>query len=117
MKMFIVAAAVAVSTLAASAAQAQAQGVGVYGEVGVNIRSAPNVYGDGMVVPAAPYRDGARLARRARCLPGYQFYRAKGECIEVHEPVFVESAACTPGATRQVPDPARPGGFRIQRCM
>jgi hypothetical protein len=117
MKMFLVAATVAVSTLIASAAQAQ--GVGIYSEVGVSVLPAPGMYdhGSGVVVQPVPHVAPVHATRRSPCLPGYHFYPGKNQCIELHEPVLVERAVCTPGAIRHVADPARPGGFRIQRCI
>ena len=50
------------------------------------------------------------------CLPGYDYYVGKGECIETHAPKLVQKVRCKLGEFRQVPDPSRPGGFRIQEC-
>ncbi|HUD03033.1 MAG TPA: hypothetical protein VMR46_03425 [Candidatus Paceibacterota bacterium] len=58
-------------------------------------------------------------SRPQQCMPGYQFYPDKHECIEMHldQPKLVEKAGCKVGEFRQVPDPSKPGGFRIQECL
>ena len=50
------------------------------------------------------------------CEPGYQWYPGKNQCIEHHEPRFVQKARCTPGEKTFVPDTSHPGGKRELTC-
>jgi hypothetical protein len=114
MKILAVVAFIAVSTL--TTVSAQAQNVGVYGEVGVSVRQMQTTgnYATGNGYPPVGVTGHGRPVRRD-CEQGFRM-NSRGECIEMHEPRLVERAACTPGETRRVPDPARPGGFRIHEC-